>query len=76
MNNRDIVSARIRNNEKPIAPSSPTTKVFTPKQISTSMIDFRAGEREPLNIKKDPRFTTKEIEQSLVDFRAGERTMS
>jgi hypothetical protein len=75
MNNRDIVSARIRNNEKPIAPSSPTTKVFTPKQISASMVDFRAGEREPLNIKKDPRFATEEIEQSLVDFRAGERTM-
>jgi hypothetical protein len=60
---------------KPIIPEAPTVKVFTPQQISKSFVDFRAGERAPLNIKKEPTFTPEEIEQSLIDFRAGERNI-
>lgn len=60
---------------KPIIPEAPSVNVFTPQQINKAFVDFRAGERAPLNIKKDPRFTTEEVEQSLVDFRAGERNI-
>jgi hypothetical protein len=73
--NKDIVDSRLRNLPKPVVPAAPRVQLFTPQQINKSFVDFRAGEREPLNITKDPRFTTKEIEQSLVDFRAGERNM-
>lgn len=60
---------------KPIVPPAPVVKVFTPQEIAKSFVDFRAGERAPLNIKKNPTFTPEEIAQSLVDFRAGERNI-
>ncbi len=75
INNRDIVSSRINRTSKLITPTSPTPKVFTPKEISSSMIDFRRGEREPLNINI-PSFTKEQKDADLVKFRAGERIKS
>jgi hypothetical protein len=39
------------------------------------MIDFRRGEREPLNINI-PSFTKEQKDADLVKFRAGERIKS
>jgi hypothetical protein len=60
---------------KPVVPPAPTVKVFTPQQIVKSFVDFRAGERAPLAIKKEPTFTPEEVQQSFNAFRSGERTM-
>jgi hypothetical protein len=70
------VLKRIPSKPRPVTiPNEPKVQIFTPAQISSSMIDFRAGERQPLNIKPEPDFSPEEIEQSLIDFRAGERNI-
>jgi hypothetical protein len=70
------VLKRIPSKPKPVViPKEPQVEIFSPAQISSSMIDFRAGERQPLNIKPEPDFSPEEIDQSLIDFRAGERNI-
>ena len=63
----------------PLSPFGKSPKVETPSGVFfRNMNQFRAGEREPLNIStpKAPSiktFTPQEVNKSFVDFRAGER---
>jgi hypothetical protein len=56
-------------------PKALPVKVFTPQEVNKSLLDFRAGERAPLNINAEPAFTPEEIQGSFNNFRSGERNM-
>lgn len=78
----DPVTGIVLTDGKPTKPAN--GNIFF-RNITQSEVDFRAGERQPLNIPTAPKpivvppppqvklFTPKQIETSLIDFRAGER---